>query len=357
MKKISILFLALSIFLLFCLAGNSFSLEIETPDKVHEEYIIQKGDTLWGISNAKLGDTFLWPRLWNFNPHISNPDLIYPGLKIRIPSREELMRLPFVSGPEAVPEPEAAPEPEQIAEPELPAVPEPKPVRKLKPRPEPEPEIVLEAPAPPKYILSKNLFITSGWISKEYPSVGEITGTPMGREMVGSNDMVYIRISRSNKPSDIQTALPQAQLIVENAKQRFYSIRRIKKVNHPETGKRLGYQIRITGILEVSGADSDTPKARLIESFEDVQVGDGLMPFRDLVPPTVPDKARTPDINGFIVESKLNADMVRRGDIAYLDKGEKDGLRPGDIFTAISGTKVKRSIGTLQIISLQPDTS
>ena len=48
-------------------------------------YIIVKGDTLWDISNSFLKDPFLWPLIWKVNPYIANPDLIYPGQKIRIP--------------------------------------------------------------------------------------------------------------------------------------------------------------------------------------------------------------------------------------------------------------------------------
>ena len=36
-------------------------------------------DTLWGISGMYLQKPWLWPQLWDANPQIDNPHLIYPG--------------------------------------------------------------------------------------------------------------------------------------------------------------------------------------------------------------------------------------------------------------------------------------
>ena len=47
-------------------------------------YVVQRGDTLWGISQRLYGDGRLWPALFAANSdHIRNPNLIYPGQVIR----------------------------------------------------------------------------------------------------------------------------------------------------------------------------------------------------------------------------------------------------------------------------------
>ncbi|MBW3698419.1 LysM peptidoglycan-binding domain-containing protein [Vibrio sp. T187] len=49
-----------------------------------QTYIVVKGDTLWDIAAMYLDSAWLWPRLWQVNPDIDNPHLIYPGDKLSL---------------------------------------------------------------------------------------------------------------------------------------------------------------------------------------------------------------------------------------------------------------------------------
>lgn len=311
MKKMFVLLIFLILpFALFITSSNA-------ADTESEVYIVKEYDTLWDISDTELEDSFLWPKLWNVNPHIQNPDLIYPGSKIVIPSREELMRMP--SPPKKLP---------FLSKPAL------KKMRK------PKHTFVARQKRLEKYIVNKSLFLHSGWISDRFRGVGKTSYYPMDRELAAKDDTVYLNI---NKEADSET--------------KFFTVRKIKVVKHPITGKTVGSHFRITGTVKVVGMDNNMPKAKVTSSFEDITLGEALLPFTEKEPPLIPAKPRTPDINGYIIETHHNTQLAGEGDIVFLDKGEDAGLEAGDIFSVISDSPVRNSLAKIQVVSLQPTTA
>jgi len=71
--------LSICLLLLALLFSGWTQAAMELNEDVPETYVVKKGDTLWGISGMYLKEPWLWPELWEANPQIDNPHLIYPG--------------------------------------------------------------------------------------------------------------------------------------------------------------------------------------------------------------------------------------------------------------------------------------
>lgn len=55
--------------------AQNLKIKLDHPD----QYTVVKGDNLWDISGKFLENPWQWIELWNNNPQIKDPDLIYPG--------------------------------------------------------------------------------------------------------------------------------------------------------------------------------------------------------------------------------------------------------------------------------------
>lgn len=71
------------------LASPALAEEIALNPSHPDSYVVVKGDTLWDISERFLREPWLWPEIWQINPQIENPHLIYPG---------DLISLVYVDG-------------------------------------------------------------------------------------------------------------------------------------------------------------------------------------------------------------------------------------------------------------------
>lgn len=74
---------------LIIVAGSGFMMSpasdaLELKASAPETYIVKRGDTLWDIASIYLDEAWLWPQIWEVNPEIANPHLIYPGDQLRL---------------------------------------------------------------------------------------------------------------------------------------------------------------------------------------------------------------------------------------------------------------------------------
>ncbi|GBE36464.1 lysM domain/BON superfamily protein [bacterium BMS3Bbin07] len=282
-------------------------LRIMAGETEHVEYTVKKGDTLWDITGGKFDDPFLWPNVWKENPTVKNPDLIFPGQRLRLP-RYMLQKQIDIRVPE-----------EKEVKKEI-AVPEEK--------------AITIAPRQP-FVVDADLIAVSGFIDKVTPGVGKIVATPDERTLIGKDDLVYIKL--------YDNAVPEKG-------KKFYAERSLGVIRHPSTGEVLGNLIELTGVIEVTGREAGFTKAKVIKSFIEIQKGDPIDNYYPIESfPLV--KGTSPAVNGTVVAARDLRLISGNYDIVYIDRGSVDGVVPGDIFTLVSAEKPNRPIGKIQVIS------
>lgn len=63
----------------------------KTAGRTANTYTVQKGDTLWSVSETLFGDPTFWPKIWSLNrARIENPHFIYPGDQVLFYAGTEL---------------------------------------------------------------------------------------------------------------------------------------------------------------------------------------------------------------------------------------------------------------------------
>ncbi|RNC71413.1 MAG: LysM peptidoglycan-binding domain-containing protein [Desulfuromonadales bacterium] len=243
-------------------------------------YVIQKGDTLWGISERFLKDPFYWPNLWAKNPTIGNPHFVYPGQRVRIfPDRIEIEPRTAATATGA-PDAGARPSEEPVAE---------------------------------------RSFLVSGsegfLVEKGFRHAGRIISTNQNREMVGDDDIVYADIGR-----------------VDGAKagDRFSIYKRLDPVSHPVTNVILGEKVIPLGTVQLTEVEEKVSKAIITRSYREIGSGSFLLPYKEKRR-QVALKAAERDLAGYIVETHTGNLAIGEGDIVFLDLGKQQGLEPGHL--------------------------
>ncbi len=317
-----------------------------------EQYIIKKGDTLWDISNAFLKDPFLWPFIWKANLYITNPDLIYPGNKLEVPSLapiERALETPTeekeeVEAKEKVVEKPAGPK-EGIASA---GVKKPKPVL---------PETAEEAPAASKLILPEELpvpimdkyaMLSAGFVNQEETNDKIIGSFEESKSIYAYDDIVYVKIRSPEKV---------------NIGDKFLIYMPLDLVKHPKTKQRFGRLIKGLGILQITAKDSpDMLTARVTLSFDAIEKNSLITPYQEpaLVYNT-PEKKKVKDIAGYILAVTDNRTITGQTDIVYLDKGSAEGVEPGDSFIVYADPDKrafpKKRVGEVQVFLVKDHSS
>ena len=313
------------------------------------DYTVRKGDTLWDISGAHLKNPFNWPAIWKENSFIQDPDLIYPGQKIKIPC------LPAEGQAGAG---EAAP-----GGPERPSAgPFVQPGKTIIKVPHEESRVLpTEGGGKVQPLYSEGAILSAGFVSSDGRGALHIKGSPdQGRLQFSMGDKLYIAAGMDMRPGDL-----------------YLIVRPEHKVDHPATGEDMGDLVRVAGVLRLDVLQDTDYLCTVEKSFSEIRDTDLLVPYEG--PPLIyGPPPRNPALEGkwgYIIEVIGSRQMTDLLGTVYLDMGGEQGVRPGDLFTIRrSGSYMSLStadkyiippeyklpdveVGTVQVMSVERWTS
>ena len=267
-----------------------------------DQHVVQRGDTLWGISGLFLKTPWRWPELWGMNlDQIRNPHLIYPGQVLVLEKRDGRAVLRVAQPGDGVPTNTV----------------------KLSPRVRSE---VLEngaIAAIPLHLIGPFLNEAVVFDTNELDTAPRIVATQEGRVMVSRGETAYVRGELGGARD-------------------FRLFRELKPLADPVTGEVLGYEGRYVGTAEYTrpgeilanekGKGVVVPASfRITSTRLEAGVGDRLSPVpqQELVayvprPPAQPVDGRVVGIYGEGLRAGQNQ-------VVSLNKGARDGLERGHV--------------------------
>ena len=268
--------------------------------------VVKEGDTLWDLSAKHLGSPWNWPKLWSYNPHITNPHWIYPGDRI------------FLSPQAAEAIAEATPTEEEVPLP-----------------PSEEEGFAVEGgPLVHRQVginLPKNAFVEE----EEIRSSGKVIGAKEPKFLLTAHDDIYLSFETKNKR-------PVGQQ---------YSVYRLAEhVRHPVTGSYLGWLVEVIGSAHVGKTTKQgVTTATLLEASAPVERGMRVGPIQRRYDP-VPPRRNSKDLEGVIVTSLPPVKMISADMLVIVDQGREAGVNAGNRFFV-----VRAGDGTDQPPSEAPD--
>lgn len=318
------LFAILGIVLLWPVSGQAQG----DPNIVQENgrtfYVVQKGDTLWDISQKFLNSPDYWPELWKVNSDvpITNPHLIYPGQRLRLYRKGEFPMETMARSPEPPPAPAPLP---------------PAPAETVPPAATPGVSDLGAGGAGNTFRFSPMDKV--GFIRRDPEPPQAVVFRAMDRkEMISFGDRVYLR-ETGETPLDIG---------------KFYTIyRTIGPIVDQATSEPVGTQHIPTGVLEVQEKTAEYTIATVVRAYKAIRVDDKVMPFMDR-PTDLTLTAGLPGLDGKIITSEERNSIYGEYDVVFINRGENDGVSPGQEYTVFVEETEPLERDSLQNLTITP---
>lgn len=239
---------------------------------VPEVHVVRTGDTLWDISGRYYGNPWEWPRIWSYNPEITNPHWIYPSDHVRLHTGGVVAD----SSPTITRRPRAS---------------------------------------------SGTIWLRDqGYLAEEARErSGVIVGSREDQMLLSEHDEVYVRFGEDVTPT------PGRSYTV------FRNIPTSERSDENE-----GVLVRVLGTVRLMDYDQERQlgRATITESIEPIERG-YLIAEIDRQFAVVPPRVNSVDLDATIVALLQPTVFLADQQIGFLDKGSEDGVQPGNRFVIV----------------------
>ncbi|MFO0600070.1 MAG: LysM peptidoglycan-binding domain-containing protein [Myxococcaceae bacterium] len=256
------------------------------------QHTVEKGDTLWDLSQRYLGSPWYWPKVWSYNPEIANPHWIYPGNEVRF----------YGSGEEVPTQVEAGAPETNVDESEL---------------YEEKVDVSGQIGFRPKGTLSVAApgFVTN----REVEEAGRIVGSFSEAEGLSYADHIYIDLKKAPRLGEI-----------------YLVFRNEGEIIHPITRNPMGYLTHILAEVKVVRVEKNNRAVvQIWKQYDEVRRSDLIGPVGEPVVRQVGPRPNERDVkNGVVVaDTRVWPTTIGEHATVIIDKGADDGVKVGNTFT------------------------
>src|SRR6185437_8627149 len=269
-----------------------------------KNYVVKRGDTLWGIANMFLKTPWVWPEIWYVNPQVRNPHRIYPGDTLRLAlAGDGRTQLQLVRGPagQAATARAVSATGADLAAARL------EPLLRSSP---------LDAPIDtiPYSLIAAFMSHPSVLTREQIQASAYIVALAQSHDVAGTGHELYVR--KADAP----------------AGSRFSVMHIDEPLRDPDSGRELGYVAIYTGSAQITRPGT-IAEAVLTNSARETLQGDLLIP-EEHEPTTdfVPHSAQRP-VDGHVIDVIDNVLLAGQYQVVALNRGSSDGLDRGTVLT------------------------
>lgn len=286
--------------------------QVEVRADSPSAYTVRQGDTLWDIAGMFLEEPWLWPQVWQINPQIENPDLIYPGdvIELAYENGAPVLRLSRADAAAAERRSSTAPA-------GLPTV-------RLSPEVRRD-AILSPIPAIPmdriRAYLSDNSVITAA----EFDRAPYLIAEADGHALISAGDEVFGRGDWSGRSLT------------------YDIVRRGRDLRDPDTGAAVGVEALTMGVAQLLSVNGDRGVLRVNQSNLEIKPGDRLIPRQN----TALESRYLPAPPAFMVDAAIVSIGTGRAiggqyDSLIINVGAAHGIKTGHLLEVREPSEIVR---------------